>query len=86
MKIIIQQVGTTIPIVKYESVIAPLVGDIYSGMAFEDNQQRTIKERQLLISVLDTIIVYVDYTFPNLLPQTKELNTITEQDLVTEKS
>jgi len=88
MKIEIRQEGASIltnpSLLEYESDISPLIGDIYAGMNFKDTYQRTIVKRMLLPTVPNWIIVYVVYSFPNLVKMLngkEELSEI-ESDLL----
>jgi len=75
----------SIPLLEYESDIAPLVEDIYAGMNFADNMQRFVKERMLLPGCPNVVICYLEYCFPNLLPDKKTV-TESEANLIVQES
>ena len=50
----------------YESEIIPQVGDVYAGIDFEDGNQRKVIDRLLATDSRDSIIITVDFMFPDL--------------------
>lgn len=74
--------GRDISLKEYECTHAvPMIGDIYAGIQFKDGYQRTIKQRLLFPDSPNSMVVYVDYTYPGLVK--KELITSTEMDMAT---
>jgi len=61
-------------LLEYKSNILPTIGDIYAASRFKDGMQRQVVSRVLSIEdySIDSIIINVDYSFPNLL--TKDEN------------
>ena len=56
-------------LIQYESIIPPMVGDIYGGNTFDDCNQRVITLRLLITTehMLDSIIVYAELSYPEKL-------------------
>lgn len=72
MKISVKQVGSTSDILVYESNITPMIGDCYSSNNFADFEERVIKQRQLIPNAPNSIIIYVDYAYPESVKRRKE--------------
>lgn len=72
MKIKLVQESTREDVLEYESNIIPMKGDIYAGIQFKDHYGRTVVSRMLMPGYDDVIIVYVDYTYPQLVEADKE--------------
>lgn len=72
MKIKLVQESTRQDVLEYESNIIPMKGDIYAGIQFKDYYGRTVVSRMLMPGYDDVIIVYVDYTYPQLVEADKE--------------
>jgi hypothetical protein len=55
-------------LLKYESYIAPVPGDVYAGINFEDGKQRTVTSRLLAVApyMRQRIIVNTKLTYPNI--------------------
>ena len=68
-KIIIYDTTTRDFLIKYESIILPMVGDIYGGNTFDDCKQRVITSRLLITDehMGDSIIVYAELSYPKKL-------------------
>jgi len=81
MRISVKQVNTILDILVFESEITPMVGDEIAGCNFKDGHLRTIKSRQLVPNnKSNSIIVYVDYTYPSLVNEYADI-TQAEADL-----
>lgn len=60
-------------LVRYESDILPQIGDQYVGMEMPDAQPRTVTKRCLYSKdYTKHIIIYVNYTYPNLVPESEK--------------
>jgi hypothetical protein len=55
-------------LLKYESYIAPVPGDVYAGINFGDGKQRTVTNRLLSVApcMKQRIIFQTKITFPNI--------------------
>ena len=68
-KIIIYDTTTRDFLIKYESIILPMVGDIYGSNTFDDCAGRVITSRLLITTehMMDSIIVYAELSYPKKL-------------------
>ncbi len=79
MNITITHEDTNEKLLEYQAIeVTPLIGDIYAGYNFKDGYQRTIIGRLLIPGAPNYLVVYVKYSYPNLVELKKESKTLTE--------